>query len=235
MDIPKELEKWSWIAGIIGAAVALVTLTWQIRAASRKTSRRGEWETMDRAFQGVRIGAPIASLRKLGLNPTARSGSGAVKMTKWELANGNYLSVTYDSVQDRILYMEIDWNQKSTGMSPGISDFIFGRSTLKQIRRRYGSNGFSYAKHMMFSLEDCLVTFNAFELKQTPTIVAVFITKLPHESKRVIDTLPDEKQMMGVIGEYSKLDAIAVADESYLDEIWGKEKLYDPKSYPIEL
>lgn len=190
---------------------------------------------MDRAFHGVRIGAPIVSLQSLGLTPIGRSGSGAVKITKWRLANENELSVTYDSVQDRILYMEIDWSQEQAGRALGMGGLMFGRSTLGQIRRLYKSNGFSYANHMMFEIAGDIVTFNAFELKRTPTIVVVFITKLSGDTQRHISTLPLEKQVLGEIGEHFKLDAMAVADESYLDEIWGKDKIYDPRSVPVEL
>lgn len=235
MEIPKSFESWSWLAGIAGSLIALIALLWQVRIAMRKVSRKGDWETMDRAFHGVRIGAPIATLQRIGLQPIDRGGSGAVKITKWKLDNGNELSVTYDSVQDRILYMEVDWNQKTSAMSVGIGKLVFGRSTLQQVRRLYKSNGFSYANHMMFEIEGDIVTFNAFELKRTPTLVVVFITKISAETRRHISTLPEEKQVLGEIGDHFKLDAIAVADESYLDEIWGSEKVYDPKSIAITL
>jgi len=233
--ILQELESWSWLAGIGSLVIALVTLLWQIRSAMRRTSRKGDWEVMDRAFHGVRIGAPILTLQKLGLKPIDRSGSGAIKITKWRLDNGNEMSVTYDSVQDRILYVEIDWNQKTSGIAADMGGLLFGRSTLQQIRRMYKSNGFSYAAHVMCEVEDGIVTFNAFELKRTPTIIVVFITKLSDDTRQHILTLPAEKQVLAYIGEHFKLDAVAIADESYLDEIWGKDKIYDPKSISIKL
>jgi hypothetical protein len=235
MTIPQALEPWSWVAGIVGAAIALVTLVWQVRIATKRGSRKGDWEVMDRAFHGVRVGAPIHTLQMLGLKPIDRGGSGSIKITKWQLDNGNEMSVTYDSVQDRILYMEVDWSQKTSGMSLGMGGLLFGRSTLKQIRRLYESNGFSYVKHVMFEIDDGIVTFNAFELRRTPTIIVIFITKLSDQTQHHISTLPPEKQVLGEIGEHFKLDAVAVADESYLDDIWGNEKIYDPKSTPIEL
>lgn len=235
MKLFSEFESWSWVAGIISAIIALITLIWQMRVAMQRTSRKGDWEVMDRAFHGIRIGAPITTLQKLGLTPIDRNGSGALKITKFLLASGNDLSVTYNSTQDRILYMEIDWNQKTTGAKTGLGALRFGHSTLQQIRHLYKSNGFSHAKHIMFEMEEGIVTFNCFELKQTPTIIVVFITKLSNTTRKYIETLPPEKQVMNEIGDYFKLDAIAVADETYLDEIWGHEKIYDPKSIPITL
>lgn len=235
MKLFPELESWSWVAGILGAIIALITLVWQMRVATRRTSRKGDWEVMDRAFHGVRVGAPISSLQKLGVTPADRSGSGAVKVTKFLLSSGNELSVTYDSIQDRILYMEVDWNQKTAASKVGLGALRFGKTTLQQIRRLYKSNGFSHAKHIMFEIEKDIVTFNCFELKQTPTIIVVFITKLSSATRNYIETLPPEKQVVDEIGQYFKLDAIAVADESYLDELWGYEKIYDPKSVSIVL
>jgi predicted outer membrane lipoprotein len=234
MSIPRELEQWSWVAGVLGAAFALITLLWQIHSATRRTSRKGDWEMMDRAFHGVRIGAPFVSLQNLELHQIARSGSGAIKMTKWKLDNGNEMSVTYDSVRDRILYMEIDWSEKPQGITLGMNKLQFGRSTLRQVRDIYNSNGFSYANHMMFSGEEGIATFNAFELKKTPTIVIVFVTKLSKTTERHIASLPEKLEANAISG-YFKLVAVVVADERYLDEIWGSEKIYDSNSVPISL
>lgn len=112
---------------------------------------------------------------------------------------------------------------------------LFGRSSLQQIRRLYESNGFSYAKHAMFEIDGAIVTFNAFELKRTPTIVVVFITRISAETRQHISTSPEANQLLGEIGEHFKLVAIAVADESYLDQIWGCDKIYDPNSVAIRL
>ena len=215
--------------------ITVISLAWQIIANSQKSSRKGDWEVMDRAFHGVRIGAPITTLQKIGLKPIDRSGSGAIKITKYLLENGNAMSVTYDSVQDRILYMEIDWNQQTSGMDLGLGALRFGSSTLQQIRRLYKSNGFSYARHMMVPIADEIVAFNAFELNRTPTIIVVFITKLSRDLRQHIAGLPEDQQAIAKIGEHFTLDAVVVAGERYLDEIWGKDKVYDPKSMGIQL
>ena len=190
---------------------------------------------MDKAFHGIRIGANVQSIQKLGLKPIDRSGAGAAKITKWVLKTGNEMSVTYDSERDKILYMEVDWNQRGSSTKVGITRMTFGKTTLEDIRQLYGSNGFSYAKHMMFQVSEGIITFNAFELAQAPSIIVVFITKLSDESRKEIAALPEEQRAVAAIPQHFKLDAVAVADESYLDELWGKEKLYDPKSLPIKL
>lgn len=108
MEISPSFEKWSWIAGIVSAAIALVAFIWQIVFTERSSSRKTDWNVMDKAFHGIRIGAAIQSMYKLGLNLLDRNGAGAIKITKWEQKNGNEMSVTYDSEHDRILYVEVD-------------------------------------------------------------------------------------------------------------------------------
>ena len=231
MELPRFFESWSWLAGVISAALALLALAWQMWPKTRR-GRFGDWEVLDRAFHGVRIGASIRSLQSLP-KPIARDGEANIKMTKWLLETGNELSVTYDSEQDRILYAELDWNFKPQSTQTGISELRFGETTLEQIRVKFGSSGFTYVEHMIFKTPEGIVTFNAFELKSTPTIVVVFVTLL--QSTSSVGPDPSADQLKAAVGGLFKLVGVAVADESYLDQIWGAEKLYDPKSIPIQL
>ena len=232
MELPRFLESWSWLAGIIGTTLALVVVVQQIWSSRRLRSRNGDWEVLDRAFHGIKIGAPIRSLQFLDQRQVARSGDGKIKMVKWCLPNSNELSVTYDSEQDRIVYVELDWSSTPDGVNTGIDGLLFGVSTLSNIRTKYKSNGFAYRAHAMFSTQQGILNFNAFELSRTPTIVVVFISLLDDASS--LKNLPEEIALTR-IGSLCRLEAIAVADESYLDQIWGHEKIYDPASAPIKL
>ena len=66
-------------------------------------------------------------------------------MTKWVLPNGNDLSVTYNSETDRIVYMEVDWCKKKSALSTGLAKKQFGTTSLRDIRKTFKSNGFTYA------------------------------------------------------------------------------------------
>ncbi|MGO9136234.1 MAG: hypothetical protein ACLP9S_05810 [Syntrophales bacterium] len=235
MEIPASLEKWSWIAGILSAAIAIIAFIWQVVAAKLNSARNTDWQVMDKALNGIRIGTSIQSAQKLNLKPLARNGFGTMKITKWQCENGNEISVTYDSKDDRILYAEVDWNYKESSTESGIEGVAFGKTTLEDIREKYGSNGFSFADHMMFKLPEGLVTFNAFELKNTPTIIVVFITRIATLSNNGSALPVDESELISKVASLFKLVSIAIADESYLDSIWGKQKIYDPKSLPIKL
>ena len=70
-----------------------------------------------------------------------------------------------------------------------------------------------------------IVTFNAFELVDTPSIVVVFITKIADAgglSQRLNEVGREEQ--MGISEQFT-LVAVAVADEAYFDEIWARRNL----------
>ena len=190
---------------------------------------------MDKTFHGVRIGAPAATLLNLRFEQVARDGQGATKISKWRLDDGNDISATYDTERDRILYVEVDWNGNEAAERVGIDGLKFGKTTLQEIRELFGSNGFSYVDHMMFNTVRDIVTFNAFELVDTPSIVVVFITKIPDvkDLARRLNAGGREEQL-GISDQFI-LVSVAVADEPYLDKIWGTKKIYDPASRPIKL
>lgn len=190
---------------------------------------------MKDTFLGIKIGDKSSIVHKLEYERISRGGEGQIKHIKWKLKTNNELSITYDSRQNRILYMELDWLKNEGDKEVGIDNFMFGQTTLEDIRKSFNSNGFSHAEHMMFDLEGEIVTFNAFELENTASIIVVFVTSISLEDKALIDTRPHEQQVMGAIGKYFKLVGVVVSDENYLDEIWGHKKLYDPESRPIRL
>jgi hypothetical protein len=194
-----------------------------------------DWHVMEKAFYGIRVGGPVQPAYDLKFERLLRTGDGVIKSIKWRLPNLNEFSVSYDSKQDRIRQIEIKWDGNKQGKEVGMSGFRFNETTLQDIRRSFNSNGFSYATHIMYSSDDGVVTFNAFELAETPTIIVVFKTLLPYEDKEKIDLLPQEKQEFGQIGDYFRLIGVSVADEAYLDDVWGKEKIYDPKCNPVTL
>jgi hypothetical protein len=179
------------------------------------------------SLSGIKIGDAPSVLEKMNLEPLAREGRGAIKMVKYKLANGNELSVTYNSRENRVIYIEDDWSLKPEGAATDIPAIKFGVTTLEDIRRVNGSNGFSWKSTAMNRTEDQLVTFNAYEIKGKPNQVAVFVTSL---------SIPEVKNKMSdptQVAKFFMLQAIILAEEAYLDEIWGEEKVYDKDSKPI--
>lgn len=222
-------ESQSTTEQVAGVDRHLDTILKVIKEAER------DWQVMEKAFFGIHVGGPIQPAYDLDFPRLLREGDGVYKSIKWQLPNSNTFLVTYDSEKDRILRIEIEWGGQDEGRDVGISNFRFGETRLQSIRDTFMSNGFAYAVHMMSQTKKGVVTYNAFELKDTPTIILVTKTIIPYEVKDEIDKLPPEKQVMGAIGSYWTLIGVSVADESYLDHEWGEVKIYDPESKPISL
>src|ERR1700749_2383982 len=130
------------------------------------------------SLSGIKVGDAPSVLEKIKLEPLSREERGAIKMVKYGLANGDELSVTYNSRENRIIYIEDDWSLKPEGAATDIPAFKFGVTTLADIRQINGSNGFSWKSTAMNRTEDQLVTFNAYEIKGKPHQIAVFVTSL---------------------------------------------------------
>tara|TARA_R110001606_G_scaffold87065_2_gene196678 strand:+ start:430 stop:1260 length:831 start_codon:yes stop_codon:yes gene_type:complete len=194
-----------------------------------------DWQVMDDAFYGIRVGGPVDVAYDAPFERISRQAVGSRKTLKWLTPEGNYLTTTFDSHDNRVLQIVVDWGGRDAQPETGISDFAFGQTTLQDIRDRFDSNGFAYAMKMMHETDGGIVTYNAFELKDTPSIIVVFKTMLGDDDRVYIETLPPERQVLGEIGAYFRLVGITVADEDFLDSIWGKNKIYDAKSAPIAL
>ena len=183
------------------------------------------------SISGIHVGEPANVLEKLNLKPTARDRMGSMDTVKYKLANGNELSVTYESPQGRIVYLECDWGKNPESAITDFPGFKFGITTLEKIRAANGSNGFSYKSNAMNSAGDQLFTFNAYNIEGKPGQVVVFVTALNMADlqKRRDNKEPGADSM----AKNLTLDAIVLAKESYLDGIWGKEKIYDKEAKPI--
>jgi hypothetical protein len=189
------------------------------------------WNSFAQSVSGIHIGEPVNALDTLKLEPTAKEKMGSMESVKYRLVNRNELSVTYDGRANRIVYLECDWNRNSDGAASDFPGFTFGSTTLEEIRKINGSNGFSYKSNAMFTAEGKLVTFNAYLIKGKPGLVTVFVTALDmaEVQKRKDNKDPNADN----VARDLKLDALIVADEAYLDQLWGTEKTYDKNAKPI--
>ena len=170
--------------------------------------------TADISMFGLKIGDSQKSLDKIKLKVEAKESD----MIKFKTDNGNDFSITCK--KGKIVYMENDWLQDTNSRQPLFSDFQFGQTTLRDIRKKFGTNGFAYNSRRAFTTDKDLIQFNCFEFDSPNNEILVVITKVSLTANVTEDNVAD----------YCKLDAIIIADKSYLDKEWGKKKSYD-KSY----
>jgi len=168
---------------------------------------------------GVQIHDPEKSIAQVKLGQVSKEKN----MVKFKTENGNDFSITTEN--GKVVYMENDWLQHPESRGALITDFQFGRTTLKDIRARFGTNGYTYKSNAAFTTDRHLVMFNCFELDSKNEEVLVTITKI---------ALNEEVTESNVASKLT-LDALILADKSYLDKIWGKEKTYDTKRKKVKL
>lgn len=163
---------------------------------------------------GIRINDSRKSLDNLKLKVVAKDE----RMIKYSTENGNDFSVTFD--KGKVVYMENDWLQDPKSRQPLFSAFSFGQTTLKDIRSKFSTNGFTYKSRGSFKTDTHLIMFNCFEFDSKNNEILVTITKIS-----LNEDVTEEN-----VASKLKLDALIIADKAYLDKTWGKDKVFD-KNY----
>jgi len=144
-------------------------------------------------------------------------------LIKYRTKNGNDLSVTFEN--NMVVYMENDWLLQPEGTKPLYSNFTFGETSLEDIRKEYGTNGFSYVNRSIYTTETDLIKFNCFEFDSKKNEVLVVVTGV---------SMDDEDVNVDNVSQKMKLLAVIIADKAYLDKIWGEEKVFSGDNKKIK-
>ena len=178
--------------------------------------------TKAQSLNGVTVGASFSTVKSLKLRPMARDLRYGLNLAKFRLPNDNEISITYSGRADSIIYVEVDWNKRPESIDTGVPGLLFGTTTLGDIRQKYGSNGFAWVKNPLAIKDDTVVAFNAYEIKNRPGVAVVFVTAVAKADATAAVASSD------AMGRNFRLYAIILANERYLDSMWGNEKNYDP-------
>lgn len=169
------------------------------------------FQNPDISMLNIRIGDNKQVLEKIKLKVEAQEDD----MIKYKTEDGNHFSVT--SENGKVVYMENDWLQDSTARKPLCTDLQFGKTSLHEIRKKFGTNGFAYTERQAFTADKDLIEFNCFEFDMPNNEILVTITKMPLTSDVTEQNVAD-KLLLG---------AIIIADKNYLDKTWGDKKIFD--------
>jgi hypothetical protein len=181
------------------------------------------------SLSGIKVGEEIASARKIDATPLPSKSVGPHEERRWKLPNGNRLSIAAELETNRIVYVEKKWGGGATGKPADFPGFIYGVTTLADIRAHAQNNGFAFKERLIDVRPDGLALFNAYEVEGAPGVVVTFVTKM---SKKDDERLRSGKGHVD-INRAARLDAIILADAGYLDMIWGDAKLRDKAYKPI--
>jgi hypothetical protein len=181
------------------------------------------------SLSGIKVGEEISSATKLAARPLPSKSVAPHEERRWKLPDGNRLSIAADPETKRIVYAEKKWSGGATGRPADFPGFVYGETTLADIRAHAQNNGFAFKERLIDVRPDGLALFNAYEVEGTPGVVVTFVTKL---SKKDEGRLRTGKPNVD-INRAARLDSIILADAGYLDTIWGDGKLKDKAYKPI--
>lgn len=172
----------------------------------------------------IKIHDDQSVLDKIKLEVVAKDTDIPTPMIKFRTANGNDFSVT--TSKGKVVYMENDWlHEEGASQKPLLTDFTFGKTSLREVRSAFGTNGFMHVNMQYHKTKTHLCMFNCFEVDSPGNEILVVITRVPLNAK------VDESN----VSDQLKVDALILADSKYLDKLWGKEKTKDPNYKKIKL
>jgi hypothetical protein len=181
------------------------------------------------SLSGIKVGEEISSATKLAARPLPSKSVAPHEERQWKLPDGNRLSVAADPETKRIVYIEKKWSGSAHGKPADFPGFVYGQTTLADIRAHAQNNGFAFKERLIDVRPDGLALFNAYEVEGRPGVVVTFVTKL---SKKDEERLRTGKASVD-LNRAARLDSIILADAGYLDTIWGDAKLRDKAYKPI--
>jgi hypothetical protein len=195
--------------GAIRASIYGLALSFALACAAQAQS-----------LSGLHIGDNVGQTASLG--PAADKGQyKEYAAQRWKLANGNKLSVS-SKADGTIAYIESDWGHESAGGSAGLFGFVFGQTTLNDIRKKLGSNGMAFKnRNPILETASNIVLLNSYEVGSA---MVTFYTVIPKEDFESAKAAANDNEKFG---SFAKLDAISIASGEYADKDWG-DRILDP-------
>jgi hypothetical protein len=181
------------------------------------------------SLSGIKVGEEASSASTIDARPLPSKSVDPHEARRWKLPDGNRLSVAADPETKKIVYAEKTWGGGVNGKPSDFPGFVYGQTTLADIRAHAQNNGFAFQERLIGVRPDGLALFNAYEVEGAPGLVVTFVTKL---SKKDEGRLRTSKPNVD-INRAARLDSIILADAGYLDTIWGDGKLKDKANKPI--
>jgi hypothetical protein len=114
------------------------------------------------SIDGIKIGDNLAAIEAQHLSMVVSNKISDGEMRKYKTKDGNDLSITI--INNKVVYIEKDWSQDLKSNKTLFSGFVFGKTSLSDIRTKFGTNGFTYKSIVITKKGDNLITFNCYEL-----------------------------------------------------------------------
>lgn len=169
----------------------------------------------DISMLGLKIGASEKAIETISLKVDEKFD----ELIKYKTLDNNDFFVALKD--GKIVSMENVWLGDSKATKPLYSDFQFGQTSLKDISKKFGSEGYQYKMpDDVVNPDGSTIQLNYFEFDSPNNEVFVTVTK----QAQTLNTNEDVP-----LANY-KLIAIIIANKTYLDAQFGTEKIFD-KNY----
>ena len=161
------------------------------------------------SLSGIKVGDEISSTSRLDARPLPSKSGDPHEERRWKLPDGNRLSVAADPGTQKIVYAETKWGGGAHGKPADFPGFVYGETTLADIRAHAQNNGFAFKEHLIDVRPDGLALFNAYEVEGS----ARPRRDIRHQScRRGIDERLRNGKANVDINRAARLDAIILAD-----------------------
>jgi hypothetical protein len=161
----------------------------------------------------VPVGGTASTLSHLG-PVSGEDKYRGMDVYRWMLSNGNQFTATVNP-EGEIVYAESDWFGKSAETGCDLAGLKFGVTTLAELRKRFGSDGFTFRTRASgFRTEDGLAMMYSWEVDK---VVITFYTKI--NSQDLAQTQAEGSKES--TADYAKLYAISMANAAYARREWG--------------
>lgn len=175
-------------------------------------------------IEGFAVGGDIRLAAKAHPRPSVAEPLGSDAAFKWDLAAGNAVSVTASPQTGSIMFIEEDWGGNAAAAASAVPGLGVGASTLADIRKKFGSNGFGFKSNAVTLRGEKIVSINCYQFAGKQNVVVALVTVLPISD--VVGGMPQTGK--------GRLQAVILADLGYLQGIWGSDRLFDREYQPVE-
>jgi hypothetical protein len=166
---------------------------------------------------GLKLGDTEDALKQITLpleskTDGAPGGPGATAY-KYRTANGNELSITFKD--GKAVWIENDWKDQPDDDESLIKGLVFDKFTVADIGALMGSTGYEHRAMKFHQMGDMLAAFNCYGLSDQPGTSIVFISSISIGVNR--------EDIKKHYGQAPRLRSIVLAQDDYLDRLWGPE------------
>jgi hypothetical protein len=161
----------------------------------------------------VVVGGTASTLSRFG--PVAGMGKyRTMDVYKWVLPNKNQFTATV-SPDGEVVFAESDWFGGSDDTGCDLAGLKFGVTTLADLRKRFGSDGFTFrGRRGSIAAPDGVALMYSWEVDK---VVVTFYAKISHEDQARVQAEGSKE----TAADYAKLYAISIASSAYARSEWG--------------